>query len=387
MYGAESDVVFKFLVGNGSILKIGEKRGTRYYLKDQNIDELLKQKEIEQQTAVTEVEEAPKRREKMSDDDINERLRTAQAFVCEFGKDDKLFSFDELTAQESEFPAHVLRSAIHELLDAEKLFETSGKRGKRYSFNESKTDEVDDTRQGTEVSEIAQTVFAEIQKQKQGVTVSGLVEAFPDLKRYNIYIALQNLEDDGKIERFGSSRATTYSLTGLGSIEKIGSFTVDEVNAAKTRAYSMLIDKRVARPLILQTELNIDRKLLDTALDSLVEEGQLKYDGERRAKVVAVLSADEAEIAKAREEQVSLLSEVCDKLSAIVCSGYSFAAVQKEGKITARRSPSFDPSNKTILHESNKYGDFLNFMKELVNATDGELDEDARNEHDDVRGD
>ena len=376
----DNDAVFKFLISNGTLLKIGEKRGTRYYLATQNLSELLEKEAQDAAEKAEEPEEEVVRKPKLSEDEVEERVGDAVKAIKAFGKEKSLFSFDELTSGVEDFPAHILRRALRDLLDEDKLFETMNKRGKRYSFNESEIDKAEDGGRQVEVDKICHDILPFIKKKERGITTSMILEEFPEIRKHVLYLALNQLEEREQIERYGQGKSTSFSTKGMGEVEKIGSYTSDKVNEVKDRAREMVTNMRVVRPLILESKMDVDRRLLDTALDLLVEEGEFRYSGERRAKVIAVLDADEEEIANAREEQPSRSSEVCDGLSGIICNGMAFASTQRDGiKIVSRKSLDYDPMSKTILHESTDYGDFVAFMKELLRATDEDLDADARN--------
>ena len=375
----DNEAIFKFLIQNGKLLKTGEKRGTKYYLASQNLEELLA-KQAEDAAVVEEEVVVEPKKAKLTEDEVEDRVTEAKASIIKFGETNKVFSFDELTNGVEDFPSHILRKGLRDLLDEETLFETMNKRGKRYSFDEVEIDKAEDGGRQVEIDQICKQVMPFFTKKAQGITTASILEEFPEIRKHVLYLALNQLEDEGKIERFGQGKSSNFSVAGKGEVEKIGSFNSDRVIEIKNRVRIMILEMRVVRPLILESKLDIERRLLDTALDMLVNDDKVfKYDGERRAKVIACLDADEDEITKARDEQPSRSSEVCDDLSRLVCNGYSFAAVQRDGQeIVVRRTANYDPTNKTILHDSASYGDFLNYMKELLHASNQDLDEDAR---------
>jgi len=239
-----------------------------------------------------------------------------------------VFAFLDLDIPEAF--GHHLRANLNEMITNGTVVPMGSKRNRTYRLASANVEIVEETEE-SKLKPTLDVLWPIINEIRKGITINGLCERLPLEPKHKIYRAMRYLADENELEQFGERRSTTYSLPGEGE------FGHDEAVQAKAEDIKDKILEAVktlkaARPLMLEQTLLFDRNVLNTALDDLVEDGRLKFFGERRGKMVALPHLTEEEIIDIRDGQISVMIGV-DPFSARLARGdtHTIAVSQRFG--------------------------------------------------------
>lgn len=273
----ENDVnlhVFNMMRDNGKFDKFGEGRGTRYKLAK------VIQPKVEKE--------------------IPDCKKEITAFAEGKGG---IFSFADLT-----FPdlfSHHVRANLNEMIEAKIVEAIGSKRNRQYRLVAATPDYVEPT-EGDKLKPTLDAIWPIINEIRKGITINALCEKLPEEPKHKIYKAMCHLVEENELEQFGERRSTTFSLPGEG---EFGRTEIIKAGASEIidKIMVVLLKMKAARPMILEQTLGVERRILDEALDTLVEEGRLRAFGERRSKMVALPAVSEDEVDEIRENQCAII--------------------------------------------------------------------------------
>lgn len=214
-----------------------------------------------------------------------------------------VFSFSDLDIPEAF--SHHIRYNLNEMIAAGTIIAIGSKRNRIYKLSSSNV-EISEETEKLKLKPTLDIIWPIINKIRKGITINILCEKLPLEPKHKIYKAMRYLADENELEQFGERRSTTYSLPGEGEYGHDEAVQV-KANSIKSKIMETMKNMKAARPLILEQNLLINRNILDTALNELVDEGHLKFFGERRGKMISLPHLEEDEICEIRDEQISIV--------------------------------------------------------------------------------